>query len=128
MLERKCVTKKTGTSAQPQLASSSWQRNCPHVLKTREFVTNNNMVFVTHPHYSPDLAPLFRFVSQIENETGGTFWNSAWHLTELQAVLDSIKENDFQGAFEAWGEKKKKGSLYTFPRKLFWRRWQPKLS
>jgi hypothetical protein len=29
---------------------------------------------------------------------------------ESQAVLDSIKEYDFHGAFEAW--KKKMGSLY----------------
>jgi hypothetical protein len=45
---------------------------------------------------------------------------------ELQEVLDSIKENDFHGAFEAW--KKWWGSLCTLPRRLFWRRWQPKLS
>jgi hypothetical protein len=38
----------------------------------------------------------------------------------LQAVLD------FHGAFEAW--KKMMVSLYTFPRRLFWRRWLPKLS
>jgi hypothetical protein len=36
---------------------------------------------------------------------------------ELQAVLDSIKENDFHGYFEAW--KKMMGSLYMFPRRLF---------
>jgi hypothetical protein len=35
---------------------------------------------------------------------------------ESQAVFDSIKENDFHGAFEAW---KKDGFLYTFPRRLF---------
>jgi hypothetical protein len=31
MLERKCVLKKTGTLAQPQLAPSSWQHNCSNV-------------------------------------------------------------------------------------------------
>jgi hypothetical protein len=30
-------------------------------LKTTEFVTNNNMVIVPHPPYSPELAP-FGFV------------------------------------------------------------------
>jgi transposase len=35
-------------------------------LKTTEFVTNDNMVIVPHPPYSPDLAP------QIKNETEGT--------------------------------------------------------
>jgi hypothetical protein len=35
----------------------------------------NNMVFVPHPPYSPDLSPLFYFVFQIENETERTkFW------------------------------------------------------
>jgi hypothetical protein len=49
-------------------------------LKSTEFVTNNNMVMVSHPSYSPDLSPWFCFVSQIENETEGTtFWNSVWH-------------------------------------------------
>jgi hypothetical protein len=48
--------------------------------KTTEFVTNNNMVIVPQPPYSPDLAPWFRFASQIESETEGmTFWNSVWH-------------------------------------------------
>jgi hypothetical protein len=45
---------------------------------------------------------------------------------ELQAVLNSIKENDFHSAFEAW--KKTMELLCTYPGRLFWRRWQPKLS
>jgi hypothetical protein len=63
-----------------QLAPSSRQRT-PHTsLKTIEFVTNNNMIIVPHPPYSPDFAPWFRLVSWIENETEGTtFWNSVWH-------------------------------------------------
>jgi transposase len=40
-------------------------------LKTTEFVTNNNMVIVPLPPYSPDLAPCDFVVSQIENETEG---------------------------------------------------------
>jgi hypothetical protein len=37
------------------------------------------MVISPHPPYSPELAPSFSFVSQIENETEGTtFWNSVW--------------------------------------------------
>jgi hypothetical protein len=40
-------------------------------LKTTDFVTNNNMIIIPHPSH---LAPLwFLFVSQIENETEGTF-------------------------------------------------------
>jgi hypothetical protein len=30
----------------------------PTSLKTTEFVTNNNMVIIPHPLYSPDLAPV----------------------------------------------------------------------
>jgi hypothetical protein len=43
------------------------------------------------------------------------------------AVLNSIKENDFHCAFEVWN-KQTMGSPYTFPRRLFWRRWQPNMS
>jgi hypothetical protein len=39
-------------------------------LKTTEFVTHN-MVIVSLPPYSPDLAPSDFGVSQIENETEG---------------------------------------------------------
>jgi hypothetical protein len=41
-----------------------------------------------------------------------------------QAVLDGIKENDLH----VWSVEKTMGSPYTFPRWLFWRRWQPKSS
>jgi hypothetical protein len=42
-------------------------------------VTNSNMGIVLHPSYSLDLAPWFRFISQIENETEETIsWNSVW--------------------------------------------------
>jgi hypothetical protein len=42
-------------------------------------------------------------VSQIENETEVTRFETVSDIQrESQAVLDSIKENDFHGAFEAW--------------------------
>jgi hypothetical protein len=42
-------------------------------------------------------------VSQIENETEGTTFETVSDIRrKSQAVLDSIKENDFHGAFEAW--------------------------
>jgi hypothetical protein len=50
-------------------------------------------------------------VSQIENETVSDI------SRESQAVLDSIKENDFHGALAAL--EKMKGSLYMFPRRIF---------
>jgi hypothetical protein len=45
---------------------------------------------------SSQLSSLFRFVSQIENETERT------SKGRLQAVLDSIKKNYFHVAFDAW--------------------------
>jgi hypothetical protein len=45
---------------------------------------------------------------------------------ESQAVLDSIKESDFPGAFEAW--KKRRDRCIRSPGRLVWRRWQLKLS
>jgi putative lipoic acid-binding regulatory protein len=40
------------------LAENSSDNATVHTsLKTTEFVTNNNMVIVPHPPYSPDLAP-----------------------------------------------------------------------
>jgi hypothetical protein len=56
MLERKCVTKKTGT-----WHNHSWllhhDNGAAHTsLITTEFVTNN-MVIVPHPPYLLDLAP-----------------------------------------------------------------------
>jgi hypothetical protein len=50
-MERKCAMKKTRTLAQlrPNVP-------VPMTLKTTEFVTNNNMVIIPHPRYSPDIA------------------------------------------------------------------------
>jgi hypothetical protein len=75
----------------------SLQRTCPHVPENH-IVTNNNMVIVSHPPYSPDLAPCdFPFFFQIENETKGRrFETASDSQRESQAVLDSVKENDFQ--------------------------------
>jgi hypothetical protein len=39
--------------------------------------------------------------------------------SESQAVGDSIKENDFQGALKRGKKEKTMGSLHTFPRTLF---------
>jgi hypothetical protein len=37
---------------------------------------------------------------------------------ESQTVPESIKENYFHGAFEAWKKKNPMGLLHTFPRRL----------
>jgi transposase len=98
-------------------------------LKTIEFVTNNSMVIVPHPPYSPDLAPCDLALSpKLKMKLKGRRFETVSDIQrESQAVLDSIKEIYFHGTFETW-EKKKMGSLYTFPRRLFRKRWQPKFS
>jgi hypothetical protein len=96
-------------------------------LKTTESVTNNNMVIVPHPPYSLDWAPcdltLFpKLKLKLKEQCIKTVSDIQ---RQSQAVLNSIKENDFHGCSKLW---KMMGSLYTFQRRLFWRRSQPKLS
>jgi hypothetical protein len=61
------------------------------------------MVIVTHHPYSPDLAPCdFALFPKLKTQLKGRFETVSDIQTESQAVLDSIKENDFPGAFEVW--------------------------
>jgi hypothetical protein len=73
-------------------------------LETTEFVTNNNMVIVPHPPYSLDSASCdFAFFHKLKMELKGRRFETVSDVqSELQAVLDSIKENYFHGASEAW--------------------------
>jgi transposase len=73
-------------------------------LKTTEFVTNNNIVIVNHPSYSPDLVPCdFAFFPKLKMILKGQCFETVSDIErESQAVRDSIKENDFHGAFEVW--------------------------
>jgi hypothetical protein len=61
------------------------------------------MVIVPHPPYSPDLAPCdFALFPKFKMKMKGRFETVSDIQRELQAVLDTIEENDFHGAFEAW--------------------------
>jgi hypothetical protein len=73
-------------------------------LKTTEFVTNNNMVIIPHPPYSPDLGGYdFALFPKLEMKLKEQHFGTVSDIQrESQAVLNSIKENDFHGAFEAW--------------------------
>jgi hypothetical protein len=73
-------------------------------LKTTEFVTNNNMFIVANPPYSPDLALCdFTLFPKLKMKLKGRCFETVSDFRrESQAVLDSIKENDFHGAFETW--------------------------
>jgi hypothetical protein len=80
-------------------------------LKTTEFVTNNNMVIVSHASNSPDIAPCdFALFPKLEMELKGRRFETVSDIQrELQAVLDSIKENDFHGVLEAWEKRWDRG-------------------
>jgi histone-lysine N-methyltransferase SETMAR len=72
-------------------------------LKTTKFVTNNNMVIVPHPPYSPELALCdFALHPKLKMKLKGRRFETVSDIQrESQAALDSIKENDFHAAFEA---------------------------
>jgi hypothetical protein len=60
------------------------------------------MVMVPHPPYSPDLASCdFVLFAKLKMKLKGRFETVSGIQRESQAVLDSIKENDFRGASEA---------------------------
>jgi hypothetical protein len=61
------------------------------------------MVIVPHPPYLQDLAPCdFALFPKLEMKLKGQCFETESDIQrELQAVLDSIKENDFHSAFGA---------------------------
>jgi hypothetical protein len=64
----------------------------------------NNKVIVPHRPYSPDLAPCdFSLFPKLKMKLKGRRFETVFDIQrEPQAVLDSIKKNDFHVAFEAW--------------------------
>jgi hypothetical protein len=65
-------------------------------LKTTEFVINTNMINVPHPPYSPDSAPCdFALFLKLKMKLKGQRFETVSDTQrELEAVLESIKEND----------------------------------
>jgi hypothetical protein len=62
------------------------------------------MIIVPHPSYLPGLAicDFSLFLKLKIKLRGPNFETVSYIQRELQAVLDSIKENDFHGSFEVW--------------------------
>jgi hypothetical protein len=62
------------------------------------------MVIVPHPPYSPDLAHSnFALFPKLKIKLKERRFERVSDIQkESQAILDSVKENDFHGAFEAW--------------------------
>jgi hypothetical protein len=74
------------------------------------------MVIVSNPPYSPELSLCdFSLPPKLKIKLKGRRFDTVYDIQrESQAVLDSIKENDFNGAFEAW---KKDGIAVYVPKK-----------
>jgi hypothetical protein len=89
-------------------------------LKTTDFVMNNNTVIIPHPPYSPDLAPCdCALFPELKIKLMGQCFETLPDIQrEWQAVLPQC----------CWSVGKTMGSLSTFPRRPFWRIWQPKFS
>jgi hypothetical protein len=62
------------------------------------------VVIIPHPAYLPDLALCdFTLIPKLKMKLKGLHFETLSDIQrELQAVLDSIKENYFHNVFEAW--------------------------
>jgi hypothetical protein len=58
------------------------------------------MVIAPRSPYSPDLAPCdFALFPKLKMKLKGQHFET---VSDIQRILDSIKENDFHGTFEEW--------------------------
>jgi hypothetical protein len=71
---------------------------------TQQFLTKYVMAVIPHPPYSPDLAPcdLFIFQKMKLKPKGRRFDTIEEIQAESQRVLDTVREKDFQEAFQKW--------------------------
>jgi hypothetical protein len=62
------------------------------------------MAVITHPPYSPDLAPcdFFLFPKMKLKLKGSLFDTTEKIQAESHSVLDTLTEKDFQEAFQKW--------------------------
>jgi len=62
------------------------------------------MTVVPHPPYSPDLAPSdFFLIPKLKMELKGRRFQTVEEIqAESQAVLNTLRENDFQECFKNW--------------------------
>ena len=73
-------------------------------LLTRRFLTDNDMTVVPHSPYSHDLPPsdFFLFPKLKMKLRGRRFQTLEEIQAESQAVLNTLRENDFQECFKNW--------------------------
>ena len=75
-----------------------------HALVTCEFLTHNSIITLLHLPYSPDLAPcnFFLFPKMKLQEKGRHFDRVEDIQRESQNVLGTLRDQDFQHAFQQW--------------------------
>jgi len=74
-------------------------------LVTREFFAHNSIITLPHPPYSTDLAPcdFFFFFPKVKLQLKGRRFDIVEEIQrELQNVLGTLQEQDFQHAFQQW--------------------------
>lgn len=77
---------------------------CHTSLLTRTFLAQNNMAVVPHPPYSPDLAPCdFALFPKLKLKLKGRRFDTLERIQEASlAVINTLKEQDFQKVFDQW--------------------------
>ena len=87
-------------------------------ILTQQLLVKNKMAVIPHPPYSPDLAPcdFFLFLNMKLKLKGRWLDTNEEIQAELQRVLDSLIEKDFQEAFQKKGEMV--GPVSTYGREL----------
>ena len=73
-------------------------------LVVRLFLTSKNITVISHPPYSPDLAPcnFFRFPKMELRLKGRRFDKTEEFHTESQEVIDTLTFENFQGCMKSW--------------------------
>ena len=104
----KCLWENVRRKRPDQWWNNTWllhHDNAPAhaALLTRRFLTDNNMTVVPHPPCSPDLAPSDFFIfPKLKMRLKGRRFQMEEIQAEWQAVLNMLRENNFQECFKNW--------------------------
>jgi histone-lysine N-methyltransferase SETMAR len=90
-----------------RVAAKFLPRNLTADQKQQQFLAKHKMPVIPHPPSSPDLAlyDFFLFPKMQLKLKGRRFDTIEEIQAESQRVLDTLKEKDFQEAFQKWGRR-----------------------
>ena len=72
-------------------------------LVTREFLAHNSIISLPHPPYSPDLTPCDFLFPKMKLQLWGCHFDTLEEIQrESQNVLGTLREQEFQHAFQQW--------------------------